>query len=254
MQLDGQRIIVTGAANGIGAATLAAYVGEGARVAALDVEDEQGRERVAALGERAHFFHCDVSVKDDVESAFASAAAWLGGLDVLAHVAGIERGGAAESISAEDWSRVLAVNLLGTVFTNQAAFYHLKDRGGRIINFGSGGAVRGQVGSSHYAASKGGVHAFTRTVAQEWGGYGITVNAVAPGAWTRMYDEYLDRLGEQGRQMAINAMRHMIPIGGKLGDPARDIAPVMVFLASPAAHFMTGQLIAVDGGMVMLGA
>jgi NAD(P)-dependent dehydrogenase (short-subunit alcohol dehydrogenase family) len=254
MQLDGLAIIVTGAAGGIGGATLAAYVREGARVAAFDVADEDGRARVAALGERARYFRCDVSRKDEVDRAVDEAVAWLGGLDVLAHVAGIERGGPAESISADDWAKVVGVNLMGTVFTNQAAFRHLKGRGGRIINFGSGGAVRGQVGSSHYAASKGAVHAFTRTVAQEWGGYGIAVNAVAPGAWTRMYDEYLDRLGEAGREMAVNAMRHMIPLGGKLGDPERDIAPVMVFLASPASHFMTGQLIAVDGGLVMLGA
>jgi NAD(P)-dependent dehydrogenase (short-subunit alcohol dehydrogenase family) len=254
MQLDGLGIIVTGAANGIGAATLAAYVREGARVAALDVEDEPGRERTAPLGDRARYFHCDVSRKSEVDAAFEAAVGWLGRLDVLAHVAAIERGGPAESISEEDWAAVLGVNLMGTVFTNQAAFRHMKERGGRIINFGSGGAVRGQVGSSHYAASKGGVQAFTRTVAAEWGGYGITVNAVAPGAWTRMYDTYLDRLGEAGREMAIQAMRRMIPIGGKLGDPERDIAPVMVFLASSAAHFITGQLIAVDGGMVMLGA
>lgn len=254
MQLDGLGIIVTGAANGIGAATLAAYVREGARVAALDVEDERGAAVVAPHGDRARYFHCDVSSQPEVERAVAGAVAWLGRLDVLASVAAIERGGPAETISADDWARVLSVNLMGTVFTNQAAFRHLKERGGRIINFGSGGAVRGQVGSSHYAASKGAVHAFTRTVAQEWGGYGITVNAVAPGAWTRMYDEYLDRLGEAGREMAVNAMRHMIPIGGKLGDPERDIAPVMVFLASAAAHFVTGQLISVDGGMVMLGA
>ncbi|MEW6271030.1 MAG: SDR family NAD(P)-dependent oxidoreductase [Thermodesulfobacteriota bacterium] len=254
MQLDGLGIIVTGAANGIGAATLATYVREGARVAALDVEDERGRERTAPLGERARYFHCDVSRKQEVDAAFADAVGWLGRLDVLAHVAAIERGGPAESISQEDWAAVLGVNLMGTVLTNQAAFRHMKEHGGRIINFGSGGAVRGQVGSSHYAASKGGVQAFTRTVAAEWGGYGITVNAVAPGAWTRMYDTYLDRLGEVGRQMAVEAMKRMIPIGGKLGDPERDIAPVMVFLASSAAHFITGQLIAVDGGMVMLGA
>jgi len=185
---------------------------------------------------------------------FADAVAWLGRLDVLAHVAAIEGSGPAESLSEDDWARMLAVNLMGTVFTNQAAFRHMKERGGRIINFGSGAAVRGMVGASHYAASKGGVQAFTRTAAQEWGGYGVTVNAVAPAAWTRMYDAYLERLGEVGREMALETMQRMIPLGGKLGDPERDVAPVMVFLASPAAHFITGQLIAVDGGMVMLGA
>lgn len=102
MQLDGLGIIVTGAANGIGAATLAAYVREGARVAALDVEDDAGRARIATLGDRARFFHCDVSRKDEVDRTVDDAVAWLGRLDVLASVAAIERGGPAESLSADD--------------------------------------------------------------------------------------------------------------------------------------------------------
>ena len=149
---------------------------------------------------------------------------------------------------------MLGVNLMGTVFANQAAFRHMRERGGQIVNFGSGGAVRGQAGSAHYAASNGAVHAFTRTVAQEWAAHRVTVNAVAPGAWTPMYDAYLGRMPEEVRARALEAMRHTVPLGGKLGDPERDIAPVLVFLASEAAHFMTGQLLAVDGGRVMLGA
>ena len=138
--------------------------------------------------------------------------------------------------------------------TNQSAFRHLKERGGRIINFGSGGGVRGQIGSSHYAASKGGVHAFTRTAAAEWGHRKVTVNAVAPAAWTRMYDAYLDRLGGEGKRLALEAMQRMIPIGGKLGDPERDIAPVALFLASDDAHYLTGNTLFVDGGSHINGA
>jgi NAD(P)-dependent dehydrogenase (short-subunit alcohol dehydrogenase family) len=254
MQLSDRKIIVTGAASGIGAGAVRAFVRAGARVAALDVNDAAGNEVAAACGDPARYFCCDVSQRVEVDRAFGEAVGWLGGLNVLAHIAGIERGGPAESLSEEDWAVVLGVNLMGTVFTNQAAFRHMREHGGQIVNFGSGGAVRGQVGSSHYAASKGAVHAFTRTAAQEWAGYRITVNAVAPGAWTPMYDAYLARMPEGAREMALQAMRHMVPLGGKLGDPERDIAPVLVFLASDAAHFMTGQLISVDGGMVMLGA
>ena len=254
MQLDGLRIIVTGAAHGIGSAIVRSYIREGARVAALDVDDEAGEAVAREAGAAARYLRCDVSDRAEVDRVFDAAVDWLGGLEVMVNAAGIERGGPAESISEEDWRRVLGVNLLGTVFTNQTAFRHLKERGGRIINFGSGGGVRGQIGSSHYAASKGGVHAFTRTAAAEWGHRKVTVNAVAPAAWTRMYDAYLDRLGGEGKRLALEAMQRMIPIGGKLGDPERDIAPVLVFLASEAAHFMTGQLVSVDGGLVMLGA
>lgn len=254
MQLEGLRIIVTGAAHGIGSAVVRVYLREGARVAALDVDDEAGAAAAREAGAATRYFHCDVSNRSEVDRVFDEAAGWLGGLDVMVNAAGVERGGPAESLSEADWRLVLGVNLLGTVFTNQTAFRHMKGRGGRIINFGSGGGVRGQIGSSHYAASKGGVHAFTRTAAAEWGHHKVTVNAVAPAAWTRMYDEYLDRMGPEGKRLSLEAMQRMIPLGGKLGDPERDIAPVLVFLASDAAHFMTGQLVSVDGGLVMLGA
>lgn len=254
MQLKDLGIIVTGGANGIGAAVVRSFAREGARVAALDVDDPAGSTNAAGSGPGVKYFHCDVSRRDEVERIFGEAAGWLGKLDVLAHVAGIERGGPAESLSESDWAQMLAINVMGTVFTNQVAFAHMKARGGRIINFGSGGAVRGQPGSSHYAASKGAVAAFTRTVAQEWARYGISVNAVAPGAWTRMFDEYLARLPEAARNQHLESMKRLVPLGGRLGDPEKDVAPVLVFLASHAAHFMTGQLISVDGGMVMLGA
>src|SRR5262249_55217583 len=156
------------------------FVREGARVAALDVNDVAGRANAEGCGDAARYFHCDVSRRAEVERAFDEATAWLGGVDVLAHLGRLQGRGPAQALSEEDWATVLGVNLMGTVFTNQAAFRHMREHGGQIVNFGSGGAVRGQVGSSHYAASKGGVHAFTRTVAQEWAGHRVTVNAVAP--------------------------------------------------------------------------
>ena len=254
MPLQDRKIVVTGGASGIGAATVRAYAAEGASVASLDVNDDAGRRIAAEAHGRVIYHHCDVSHRREVDDVFARVVHALGGLDVLAHAAGIERGAPAEEITEEEWERVFAVNVSGTVHTNQAAFRHMRERGGRIINFGSGAAIRGQPGAAHYAAAKGAVMAWTRTVAQEWARHGITVNAIVPAIWTPMYDTHRARMSEEERTVHDLAMRHVIPLGGRLGDPARDLAPVMVFLAGDGARFVTGQAIAVDGGMIMLGA
>ena len=251
MQLAGKRIIVTGGASGIGAGAVRAYVREGARVALLDVDAAAGAEVAADSG--ATFHACDIARRAEVDRVVDRAVAAMGGLDVLANVAGVERGTPAESIPDDEWDLIFAVNVKGTLYTNQAAFRHMKERGGRIINFGSGAGLRGQRGAAHYSASKAAVMAWTRTVAQEWARYGITVNSVVPAIWTPMYDRHRARMSDAERTMHDMAMQHVIPLGGKLGDPDRDMAPVMVFLASDASHFMTGQAFVVDGGMIMLG-
>jgi NAD(P)-dependent dehydrogenase (short-subunit alcohol dehydrogenase family) len=254
MHLAGKRIIVTGGASGIGAATVRAYAREGARVTSLDVNDAVGRQVAADAGAAVTYAHCDIARRDEVFTVFARAAAEMGGLDVLANVAGVERGTPAQNIPDAEWDLIFTVNVKGTLYTNQAAFEHMKSRGGRIINFGSGAGIRGQAGSAHYSASKAAVMAWTRTVAQEWGKYNITLNSVVPAIRTPMYDAYLARMGEPQRMMHDMAMQHLIPLGGKLGDPDADMAPVMVFLASDAPRFITGQAFAVDGGMIMLGS
>jgi NAD(P)-dependent dehydrogenase (short-subunit alcohol dehydrogenase family) len=251
MQLAGKRIIVTGGASGIGAGAVRAYVREGACVAILDVDAAAGQQVAAESG--ATFYACDIARRSDVDRVVDQAAAAMGGLDVLANVAGVERGTPAESIPDDEWDLIFAVNVKGTLYTNQAAFRHLQAHGGRIINFGSGAGLRGQRGSAHYSASKAAVMAWTRTVAQEWARYAITVNSVVPAIWTPMYDRHRARMSDGERTMHDMAMQHVIPLGGKLGDPDHDMAPVMVFLASDASHFMTGQAIVVDGGMIMLG-
>jgi len=253
MLLADRRIIVTGGASGIAAAAVRAFAREGAHVASLDVNDEGGRRVAAEAGERVTYYHCDVSRRAEVFDVFTRAVDALGGLDVLASVAGIERGTPAEDIDDAEWDLVFGVNVKGTLYTNQAAFPHLKARGGRIINFGSGAAIRGQRGSAHYSAAKGAVMAWTRTVAQEWARYGITVNAIVPAIWTPMYDAHRARMSDQERAIHDMAMQHVIPLGGRLGDPDEDLAPVLVFLSGDGARFITGQAIAVDGGMIMLG-
>jgi NAD(P)-dependent dehydrogenase (short-subunit alcohol dehydrogenase family) len=253
MQLTGRRIIVTGGAHGIGAATARAYAAEGARVAVLDVDDDAGRRSAETAGHGAVYHHCDVSQRAEVDTVFDQVAATLGGLDVLAHVAGAEGGAPAEAITDAEWDRIFAVNVKGTLYTNQAAFRHMQAGGGRIVNFGSGAGIRGQRGAAHYSASKGAVMSWTRTVAQEWARHGISVNGVVPAIWTRMYDSHRSRMSEPERAIHDATMAHVIPLGGKLGDPDRDLAPVMVFLAGEGARFMTGQAVVVDGGMIMLG-
>jgi NAD(P)-dependent dehydrogenase (short-subunit alcohol dehydrogenase family) len=253
MLLQGKKIIVTGGASGIAAAAVRAYAREGARVASFDVNDDEGRRVAEAAGRAVTYWHCDVSRRAEVDDVVDRAVADMGGLDVLANVAGVERGTPAEAIPDEEWDLVFAVNVKGTVYTNQAAFRHLQARGGRIINFGSGAAIRGQRGSAHYSASKAAVMAWTRTVAQEWARHGITVNAVVPAIWTPMYDRHRARMSDQERLVHDMAMQHVIPLGGRLGDPDQDMAPVMVFLAGDGSRFMTGQAIVVDGGMIMLG-
>ena len=253
MLLQGKRIVVTGGANGIAAATVRAYAREGATVWSLDVADEKGRAAAAEAGAAVTYRHCDIGKRDEVNAVVDEAAKAMGGLDVLANVAAVERGTPAEDIPDDEWDLVFGVNVKGTLYTNQAAFRHLKDGGGVIVNFGSGAGIRGQRGSAHYSASKAAVMAWTRTVAQEWAKYGIRVNSVVPAIWTQMYDEYRSRMSDQERMIHDMAMQHVIPLGGKLGDPDRDAAPVMVFLASDHSRFITGQAIPVDGGMVMLG-
>jgi NAD(P)-dependent dehydrogenase (short-subunit alcohol dehydrogenase family) len=250
MLLDGKRIIVTGGASGIGGATARAYASEGAHVISLDVDDEGGK-RVANQAS-VTYLHCDVSNRSEVRAVFAEAIEELGGLDVLAHIAGVERSSPSEDITEEEWDWIIDVNAKGTMLTNQAAFPALREHGGAIINFGSAAGVMGQPGAAHYSASKGAVVAWTRTIAREWGQYKIRANAVAPAIWTPMFDAHREQLGPEGTAMLDMMMLQMMPLGGKLGDPDGEMAPVMVFLASDASHFITGQTLPVDGGLMML--
>jgi NAD(P)-dependent dehydrogenase (short-subunit alcohol dehydrogenase family) len=168
------------------------------------------------------------------------------------HVAGVERAAPAEEITDEDWNLTLDVNLRGTFLTNQAAFRHLEQDGGRIVNFASGAALYPYLRGAHYSASKAGVIAWTRTIAHEWGRYGITAVAVNPAMWTPMYQSHRDRLTPE--QLAAHDAEKVVkvPLGGKLGDADTDLAPVLVFLVGDGARFITAQIVTVDGGMVPL--
>lgn len=254
MKLDGKRIIVTGGARGIGAAVVRAYALEGAQVASFDVLDESGKQVAEGADNKGpgtvRYYHCDVSRQSEVKDAFASALGNLGQLDVLANVAGIERSSPAEVITDKELDLIFKINFYGAVYTNQEAFKYMHERGGRIINFGSSAGLMPFVNGAHYSAAKGAVISWTRTVAHEWGKYGIGVNAVAPAIWTSMYDEHRAVMSHEQIKAHDAMMSALIPLGGQLGDADRDIAPVMIFLASEDSRFITGQIIPVDGGLL----
>jgi len=251
VSLAGRRIIVTGGASGMGEALVRAFPGLGAAVVSIDLSAEAGA-RIAREADAVGFVVADVADETSIQTGIDEAVALLGGLDVLIHAAGVAPGGAAATTSLELWNRAMSVNATGTFLANRAAFTHLKDKGGAVLNFASAAGIRGHPTKAAYAAAKGAVVAWTRTIAAEWGQYGIAANIIAPAIWTPMYDRTRADMtaGELADHDAIKA--RTIPLGGRLGDVARDFVPVMAFLASTGAGFVSGQVIPIDGGMLMV--
>jgi NAD(P)-dependent dehydrogenase (short-subunit alcohol dehydrogenase family) len=249
-QVEGQRIIITGGASGMGEAAARRFAREGAHVAVLDVQDERGAAIVASAGSegpgRVVFHHCDVRSRDGVRTAFASAVEDLGGLDAHVQCAGVDRISPAAEMTEEEWDFVVDINLKGTFLTNQAAFPHLRENGGRVINFASSAGLIMFPGHGHYVASKAGVIAWSRSLAREWGEHRINVNSFLPFAETPMIDELREALGEEGAA-AFDAHASSGPLPW-FGEPDRDIVPVLLFLLSDASRYITGQIIPVDGG------
>ncbi len=175
----------------------------------------------------------------------------------MVNAAGLWQPGIPGYIGVDEISFLLDTNVKATILTNQAAYAVMKDqdpKGGRIINFGSSEAVMGSPISAVYAATKGAVQAWTRSAAKAWAADNVTVNALAPAVQTAGADRLRGLSSVRTPRALIDQqMKMMIPLGGALGDPARDVGPMLVFLAGSGSGFITGQLLAVDGGLMMVG-
>lgn len=261
MQLENKRIIVTGGTKGIGAATVKLYVKEGAKVVFCGTNDERGKAVEEAVNAqegvtgKATYMRCDISDKAAVDEFFAKAMEILGGLDVLANVAGVEANCAAESYELDKMQFLMDINVYGTVYTNQAAYKIFKANGveGSIINYSSDVALSGMPNGAMYAASKGAVVAWSRSIAMEWGiESNVRTNCVNPTIKTAMYEEWLRTVDPAVKAMHLEGLKRRYPIDGSMGDAERDCAPVMVFLASDASRYVNGQVICVNGGSTMV--
>jgi 3-oxoacyl-[acyl-carrier protein] reductase len=238
---SGVSVLVTGGTRGIGRGIVEAFARRGATVT-FTGRDEAAAAEVAGGAPGARFVAADVSTPGGAEAAVAAAVEHGGGLDVLVNNAGITRDGLLMRMSDEDWAAVLATNLTGTFLTTRAASRRLlKSQRGRIVNITSVVGLTGNVGQANYAASKGGIVAFTKAVAKELASRGVTANAVAPGF---IQTDMTAGLPEA----VVTEMRGRIPLG-RLGT-VQDVAEVVVFLATAEAGYVTGQVIVVDGGMV----
>jgi len=244
MLLEHKVAFITGARRGIGRAIALRYAQNGADCVLLarSAPDELAAE-IQALGRRALPLAVDVSAGDAVDAAVKRAVQEFGKIDVLVNNAGIAKDGLLVRMKLEQWQQVLDVNLTGAFHCTKAVARHmLKAEAGRIINISSVIGQMGNAGQANYAASKAGLIGFTKSVAKELGSRGITANAIAPGFITT------DMTAEMSEE-AKAALLQNIPLGS-LGE-ADDVAAVALFLASPGARYITGQVLNVDGGLVM---
>jgi 3-oxoacyl-[acyl-carrier protein] reductase len=245
-QLKNQIAVVTGAGRGIGQAIALKLAGAGAHLACVDLKTEfcdETIQKIQALGRKAWAFGANVADAASVEITAEQILAAAGKVDILVNNAGITRDGLLMRMSEADWDAVLDTNLKGTfLFTKAFTRAFLKQRSGRIVNIASVIGLIGNAGQANYGASKAGVIGFTKSVARELASRSITVNAIAPGFIETAMTAKLSADLREG-------LMKQIPLGS-LGQP-EDVANAVLFLASPAARYITGQVLAVDGGMAM---
>jgi 3-oxoacyl-[acyl-carrier protein] reductase len=245
VDLKGQTALVTGASRGLGKAIALAFGKSGANVACVARSADKLKETVdeiRAAGGSAEVFECDVTKGASVDQVVEQVVAKFGGLQILVNNAGITRDTLLARMEDDQWDEVINTNLRGAfLFTRAATRVMMSARYGRIINMASvSGAVMGNPGQANYSASKAALVGFTKTVAKEYGGRKITVNAIAPGF---IESDMTKTLGDS----ILEEVQKRIP-AKRLGKP-EDVAAAALFLASPAASYITGQMLVVDGGM-----
>ena len=247
MLLDGKCALVTGASRGIGRAVALKLASEGAKVALNFAGNEAAAnavcEEIKSAGGQAILVKADVSDEAAVQQMVQTVAEAFERIDILVNNAGITRDGLLARMKEEDWDAVLSTNLKGVFLTTKAATkLMMKQRTGRIVNMASVVGVTGNAGQANYSAAKAGVIGFTKTIAKELASRGITANAVAPGF---IDTDMTSALSDKAKEAALSG----IPLG-RMGTP-EDIAAAVLFLVSDQASYITGQVLNVDGGMVM---
>ncbi len=251
MKLKDRVAVVTGGASGIGRAIAEALAREGARVAVADIDGERARRVVAAIqaaGGTAVAQPLDITDVAAVDSSIDGVAAHWGGLHVLVNCAGWDRPMRFVDTTPEFWDKILAINLRGPLACTRAALRHMLPASyGKIVTIASDAGRVGSSGEAVYSAAKGGLIAFTKTVAREVARHRINVNCVCPGpSDTPLFQK---EFAEKSPKLA-DSLKRVIP-WGRLGVPD-DVAPAVVFLASDAAGFITGQTLSVSGGLTMV--
>lgn len=242
-KLENQVAFVTGATAGIGKAIAETFAKAGAHVIALGTNIERGQALEKEGNGNITFMQVDVSNKEQVEKAIEDTLAKFQKIDVLVNNAGITRDGLLMRMSDEDWEKVMDVNMTSCFYTCRACMRSfMKAKRGKVINVSSVVGLMGNAGQTNYAASKGALISFSKSLAKEVASRNITVNCIAPGYIDTSMTE---KIPEAKRQEAISH----IPLA-RMGKP-EDIAEACLFLASSAADYITGQVLVVDGGLVM---
>ena len=246
--MQDKRILISGGTSGIGLAAAKLFLQAGAKVALMGRSEQRGEAALQKLGagDRAIFVQGDVSRLADCRQALQQVIEKWAGLDVLVNSAGIYVEGAIEDMTEAEIATVLDINVKGTYYLSQAAVPYLKESRGNLVNVASDAGVHGNYYCSLYCASKGAVVMFTKALALELAGFGVRVNAIAPGdILTPLTEAQLQ--ASPNREDALQEMASVYPLG-RIGT-AEEAASAIKFLASPAAAFITGTILTVDGGL-----
>ena len=243
MDFEGKTVIITGSARGIGRQIAERFAALKAKVVISDIDDDQVQKVAAEIGGETIGIKADVTRSDEVESLFETTKERLGRVDIVVNNAGITRDTLMIRMDEKDWDMVLDINLKGSfLVTKTAAKIMMKQRQGRIINISSVVGLDGNAGQANYSASKAGLIGLTKSAAKELAARGITVNAVAPGF---ISTDMTEKLPDQAKAAFLDKVLIKRP-----GNPG-DVASAVIFLASDEASYITGQVLAVDGGLTI---
>jgi 2-hydroxycyclohexanecarboxyl-CoA dehydrogenase len=253
-RFEWRTVVVTGGGGGIGGATCRRFAQEGAKVAVLDRDPATAEATAAAIreaGGTAKAFACDITERAQVDAAVAATEAALGPIDVLVNNAGWDVFRPFTKTEPAQWDRLIAINLVGALHLHHAVLPGMVARkAGRIVNVSSDAARVGSSGEAVYAACKGGLVAFSKTIAREHARHGITVNVVCPGPTeTALFEDY--KQGAGNPEKLVEAFTRSIPLG-RIGRPD-DLPGAILFFSSDDAGYVTGQVLSVSGGLTMAG-